>query len=387
MAVEKETKMVLKVDLQCSSCYKKVKKTRRKFPQIRDQVYDDKANTVTITVFCCSPEKIRDKLCCKGGKTIKNIEIKKPKPEENAPKKEEDKKSEKGPEPVLYCLLIYNGYYWPIYDGYYGPIYDGYNVGPYYYSTPPTPQPCYDGIIQETVMVLKVDLQCSCCYKKVKKTLCKFPQIRDQVYDEKANTVTITVFCCSPEKIRDKLCSKGGKTIKSIEIKEPKKPEKPKEAEKPKQPEKPKEAEKPKQPEKPKEAEKPKQPEKPKEAEKPKQPEKPKEAEKPKSSGAPPAEKPAEKPKEAPKPDAAKPAVQPAKGPEPVPVGVPSVFPYCGPSYDGYNAGPYYYGTPAQPQPCYEGYYGYGHGYGRGGQVSRCDTYFCEENPQGCSIM
>ncbi|XP_059279281.1 heavy metal-associated isoprenylated plant protein 6-like [Lycium ferocissimum] len=75
-----------------------------------------------------------------------------------------------------------------------------------------------------TIMVLKVDLKCCSCYKKVKKILCKFPQIRDQVYDEKANTVTITVVCCNPEKIRDKLSSKGCGVIKSIEIKNPPKP-------------------------------------------------------------------------------------------------------------------------------------------------------------------
>ena len=63
-------------------------------------------------------------------------------------------------------------------------------------------------------------------------------EIRDQVYDEKQNLVTITVVCCSPEKIRDKLCCKGGKVIKSIEIVEPPKPKPP--PEKPKEPEKPK---------------------------------------------------------------------------------------------------------------------------------------------------
>ncbi|KAF5943471.1 hypothetical protein HYC85_017548 [Camellia sinensis] len=89
-------------------------------------------------------------------------------------------------------------------------------------------------------MVLKVDLQCSSCYKKIKKILCKFPEIRDQIYDEKKNTVTIIVVCCSPEKVRDKLCCKGGKTIKSIEIKEPPKPKPPEE-----KPDKPKPSEKP----------------------------------------------------------------------------------------------------------------------------------------------
>ncbi|XP_051135271.1 protein PYRICULARIA ORYZAE RESISTANCE 21 [Andrographis paniculata] len=264
-----------------------------------------------------------------------------------------------------------------------------------------------------TPMVLKVDLQCYCCYKKIKKTLCKFPQIRDQVFDEKNNTVSIIVVCCSPEKIRDKLCSKAGKVIKGIDIKDsakPKEPEKKKDADKPKEP--PKEPSKPKEPEKPKVVA-----EKPKETEKKvtiiENPEKPKsngKADKPKSDGAPPAEK----PKDAPKMDPAKilePAAKPApvpvaaaaKGPDPVPVnGVPSVFPYLGPSYDAYGSGPYYHGygfPPPQPQPSYDGYYGYGastgygpapgygYGYGRVGQPIRSDCYFSEENPQGCFIM
>ncbi|GLU15853.1 hypothetical protein SLE2022_323110 [Rubroshorea leprosula] len=74
-------------------------------------------------------------------------------------------------------------------------------------------------------MVLNVvDLQCSKCYKKIKKLLCKFPEIRDQEYDEKANKVTIKVVSCSPEKIRDKLCCKACGCIKSIEIVKPKTP-------------------------------------------------------------------------------------------------------------------------------------------------------------------
>ena len=100
-----------------------------------------------------------------------------------------------------------------------------------------------------TIMRLKVVLECNKCYKKVKKVLCKFPQIRDQVYDEKNNIVTITVVCCNPEKLRDKLCCKACGTIKSIEIVEPPKPKPQPEKPKPKPPEKPKDPEKPKQPE------------------------------------------------------------------------------------------------------------------------------------------
>ncbi|KAG6385664.1 hypothetical protein SASPL_154500 [Salvia splendens] len=249
-----------------------------------------------------------------------------------------------------------------------------------------------------TLMVLQADLQCPCCYKKIRKTL---------------------LVCCSPERIRDKLCCKGGKSIKSIKIidlkpadkpKEPEKPkdkpkETPKEPEKPK--EKPKEAEKPK--EKPKEAEKPK--EKPKEAEKPKaekpkdNPEKPKDTpkgpEKPKGDGGvPPLGKP--EPVKMPESAVMPPAAMQMMGPGPGPAlvhGVPSIFPYVRPSQDAYPAGPYYhgYGFPPPPQPIYDGYgYGQGHGFGYGGgvvaqhqhghHVNR-DNYFSDENPQTCTIM
>ncbi|XP_062010857.1 uncharacterized protein LOC133727269 [Rosa rugosa] len=102
-----------------------------------------------------------------------------------------------------------------------------------------------------TIMILKVDLQCEECYRKVKKVLCKFPQIQDQMYDEKNNLVIIKVVCCSPEKIRDKLCCKGGGVIKWIEIKEPEKP-KPLPAPKPKPKPKPPPASKPEPPPEPK---------------------------------------------------------------------------------------------------------------------------------------
>ncbi|XP_075505564.1 uncharacterized protein LOC142542683 [Primulina tabacum] len=198
-----------------------------------------------------------------------------------------------------------------------------------------------------TTMVLTVNLQCPRCYKEIKKFLCEFPQIRNQVYDEKVNTVTVTVVCCSPEKIRDKLSYRGGKVIESIEIKELPNPEKKKKPDK-------------------------------KEAGKPEvvvvEPENPKPV-----VGRP------NKPKEAPK----------AKDPEPV-TGIPPVLPpmaYYGPSYHGFGGGvPWYsgYGVPTPPQSSYDVNYGYGYPnqYGsRGPNFSRCDDYFSEENPSACSVM
>lgn len=248
-------------------------------------------------------------------------------------------------------------------------------------------------------MVLKVDLQCPCCYKKAKKVLCKMPQVRDQVYDEKANTVTIIVVCCSPEKIRDKLCYKGGKAIKSIEIKEPAKTKAP---EKPKEPEKGKTVtfEKPKEPEKPKD--KTKEPEKPKD--KAKEPEKPKDkakdTEKPKQEKPTIIDKPKQKEPEKPKDGHTAAMVAMPWVSEPVmmmPVqGYPQAAAHgcsCGQCY--YTGGPcyQYYGTPVPqaPTPYYGNYSsGYGpgpgpSGYGKGPYVN--GEYFSEENATGCTIM
>ncbi|XP_015071626.1 uncharacterized protein LOC107015743 isoform X1 [Solanum pennellii] len=255
-----------------------------------------------------------------------------------------------------------------------------------------------------TVMVLKVDLQCPCCYKKAKKILCKMPQVRDQMYDEKANTITILVVCCSPERIRDKLCCKGGKAIKSIEIKEPakapEKPEKPKEPEKkpkvvtfetPKEPEKPKE--KVKEPEKPKE--KAKEPEKlkdkAKEPEKPKGQEKPTVIDKPKDKSKDP-----EKPKDGPTSAmVATPWISEPMMMMPPVHGYPQVMPGCGCGQCHYTGGPcyQYYGTPVPQQSApYYGNYSYGYGPGPGpssygkGYYGNND-YYNEEDGQGCTIM
>nr|XP_034919883.1 protein PYRICULARIA ORYZAE RESISTANCE 21-like isoform X1 [Populus alba] len=72
-----------------------------------------------------------------------------------------------------------------------------------------------------TTMVIKADLGCEKCHKKIKKVLCAIPQIQNQTYDKKKNTVTITVVCCCPEKIKTKIYCKGGKAVKCIEIPPP----------------------------------------------------------------------------------------------------------------------------------------------------------------------
>ncbi|XP_057753208.1 heavy metal-associated isoprenylated plant protein 6-like [Arachis stenosperma] len=247
-----------------------------------------------------------------------------------------------------------------------------------------------------TVMKLKVDLECHKCYKKVKKVLAKFPQIRDEKFDEKQNVVTITVVCCSPEKIRDKLCYKGGGSIKSIEIVDPPKPEKKKDADdKPKAPapDPPKKkdaaADKPKpkpaaEPDKKKDAGD--KAEKPKDAAPKEKTDKPKgDSEKPKGDPEKPKDKPAEAKPAPPPVKIADPvaAYPPAPQPMMVPVGI------CVTGYEG-GPGPCVNGY-AGPVMCYDGYYARpvydSYGGGRPYYVNRCDQYFSDENQAGCTVM
>uniref|UniRef100_A0A2P2M851 Keratinocyte proline-rich protein-like isoform X3 n=1 Tax=Rhizophora mucronata TaxID=61149 RepID=A0A2P2M851_RHIMU len=92
------TTMVIKVDLGCEKCRKKIKKVLCKIPQIKNQIYDEKSNTVTITVGCGCPEKVKEKIRCKAGDIILGIEIKPPETSKEPKKKPEDKKPTEKPE-------------------------------------------------------------------------------------------------------------------------------------------------------------------------------------------------------------------------------------------------------------------------------------------------
>ncbi|KAL4628100.1 hypothetical protein ACB092_05G212300 [Castanea dentata] len=282
-------------------------------------------------------------------------------------------------------------------------------------------------------MWIGVDLQCHRCRKKIKKVLCKFPQIRDQVYNEKQNYVVIKVVCCCPEKVKQKIICKGGDTIKSIEIREFGKETKPPEKERPPEEEKKK---KKKKEEEEEEEEKhvtfefnvPKKPPEEENKEKKKKKhvtfefdvlKKPPEEE----------EKDPETVLELPLGPVCVPTrprgfgtcctecyegrgggpclyghgtrpwppltPRPRAGPVPLPVPVPvPTYPVgfrtcCTECYEGRDGGPCHYGH-GRPPPCYDGYY-----YGRpiydsyGGGHRSCYTYVsrCEETSPECTIM
>ncbi|GJN40844.1 hypothetical protein PR202_gn00255 [Eleusine coracana subsp. coracana] len=68
-----------------------------------------------------------------------------------------------------------------------------------------------------STIVMRVDLDCEKCYKKIRKVLCKIQDkvsIRSITYDEKSKTVTIS-GPFDAEEVADRLTSNAGKVIRS----------------------------------------------------------------------------------------------------------------------------------------------------------------------------
>ncbi|XP_023542910.1 protein PYRICULARIA ORYZAE RESISTANCE 21-like isoform X2 [Cucurbita pepo subsp. pepo] len=265
------------------------------------------------------------------------------------------------------------------------------------------------------LMMLKVDLQCHRCYKKVKKVLCKFPQIRDQIYDEKQNLVIIKVVCCNPEKLRDKICCKGCGVIKSIQIQDPEIPKPvdppPPQTVDPPPPQKVTDSPPPKKPDPPppQKVIDPPPPKKPD----PPPPQKVIDPPLPKKPDPPPPQKVVDPPAPPKKADPPPPAPPKKVDPPPVVVqnpppvqakpvprntcvpvaGYPPAYPMgvcCRECYEGRGGGPCYSGF-GRPRSCCEGcasgrpiYDSYGGG--RSCYISPCE-YLNEENATGCSVM
>ncbi|PAN49183.1 hypothetical protein PAHAL_9G432900 [Panicum hallii] len=71
-----------------------------------------------------------------------------------------------------------------------------------------------------STVVMRVDLECEKCYKKIRKVLCKVQDkvsIRTITYDEKSNTVTVS-GPFDGEEVADRLTSDAGKVITDIHV-------------------------------------------------------------------------------------------------------------------------------------------------------------------------
>ncbi|KAJ1696754.1 hypothetical protein LUZ63_005266 [Rhynchospora breviuscula] len=97
---EKTSTLILKVDLECYRCHKKIVRLLGKLQDkenIKTINYDEKNNTVTIS-GPFDPQRLSTKLSCRAGKVIKDIQIKENKEKEKEKPKKEEKPAEKTPE-------------------------------------------------------------------------------------------------------------------------------------------------------------------------------------------------------------------------------------------------------------------------------------------------
>ncbi|WVZ66656.1 hypothetical protein U9M48_015846 [Paspalum notatum var. saurae] len=72
-----------------------------------------------------------------------------------------------------------------------------------------------------STIVIKVDLECDRCYKKMRRVLCKIQDklnIKTISFDEKSNAVTIS-GPFDPDKVCRKLCCEAGRIIKEMDVK------------------------------------------------------------------------------------------------------------------------------------------------------------------------
>ncbi|KAL5197760.1 hypothetical protein ABZP36_001272 [Zizania latifolia] len=78
-----------------------------------------------------------------------------------------------------------------------------------------------DKISTDSTVVLKVDLECYRCYRKIRRVLCRIQDkasIKTISYDDKSNAVTVS-GPFDAEMVCKKLCCKAGRVIKQMEIK------------------------------------------------------------------------------------------------------------------------------------------------------------------------
>ncbi|XP_074569366.1 uncharacterized protein LOC141826008 [Curcuma longa] len=102
--------LILKVDLECCHCYKKIRKVLCNLQEkvhITSISYDEKNGTVTVAgVF--DPDRLSKKLRCRAGNVIEKIEEKK----EEEKKENEEKKA--APEPgIKFEPVVVTPYFWP----------------------------------------------------------------------------------------------------------------------------------------------------------------------------------------------------------------------------------------------------------------------------------
>ncbi|XP_031490503.1 heavy metal-associated isoprenylated plant protein 7-like [Nymphaea colorata] len=104
---EENPEIVLKVDMHCEGCARKVQRSLRGFPGVEEVYADSKSHRVTVKGKDADPVKVCERIQKKSGKKVEIISpLPKPpeeeKKEEEQPKQEEEKKE----EPVVVTVVL-----------------------------------------------------------------------------------------------------------------------------------------------------------------------------------------------------------------------------------------------------------------------------------------
>ncbi|XP_039070328.1 heavy metal-associated isoprenylated plant protein 7-like [Hibiscus syriacus] len=93
---EENPEIVLKVDMHCEACARKVARTLKGFEGVEDVATDSKANKVVVKGKAANPSKVYERLLKKYGR---KVELVSPLPKQPPPPEEEKKEENKEPEP------------------------------------------------------------------------------------------------------------------------------------------------------------------------------------------------------------------------------------------------------------------------------------------------
>ncbi|KAF3785463.1 Heavy metal-associated isoprenylated plant protein 26 [Nymphaea thermarum] len=109
---EENPEIVLKVDMHCEGCARKVQRSLRGFPGVEEVYADSKSHRVTVKGKDADPVKVCERIQKKSGKKVEIISpLPKPpeeeKKEEEQPKQEEEKKEEVSVHVYLCSVYIY----------------------------------------------------------------------------------------------------------------------------------------------------------------------------------------------------------------------------------------------------------------------------------------
>ncbi|KAL4312406.1 hypothetical protein GQ457_01G046360 [Hibiscus cannabinus] len=180
---EENPEIVLKVDMHCEACARKVARTLKGFQGVEHVATDSKANKVVVKGKTANPTKVYERLLKKYGR---KVELVSPLPKPPPPPEEEKKQENQEPKPK---------------------------------EEPPPPPPAV------ITVVLKVGMHCEACAHVLRKRIRKIKGV-ESVETDVGNEQVIVKGTVHPTKLVEYICKRTGKQATVVKGEENKQEEK-----------------------------------------------------------------------------------------------------------------------------------------------------------------